>query len=148
MHGKSAENRRGYVYHVINRSNGKARIFHNDVDHPAFEYLLMEWWMCRVIVRNEISIFEVLSPLTFTEKGGQDLVGRPQLSPWLITSRSGTRCLPAPASLRGQRIRGLMGQSRTLPQCRHLLLHTERLHLRERSSTASRFLLLRSACSA
>ena len=31
-----------YVYHVINRSNGRARIFHNDADYRDFEYLLNE----------------------------------------------------------------------------------------------------------
>ena len=32
----------GYVYHVINRSNGRTRIFHNDSDYHDFEYLLNE----------------------------------------------------------------------------------------------------------
>ena len=31
-----------YVYHVINRSNGRARFFHNDADYSDFEYLLNE----------------------------------------------------------------------------------------------------------
>jgi putative transposase len=30
------------VYHVINRSNGRVRIFHNDSDYQDFEYLLSE----------------------------------------------------------------------------------------------------------
>lgn len=32
----------GYVYHVINRSNGRVKIFHNDDDYRDFEYLLNE----------------------------------------------------------------------------------------------------------
>ncbi|MCR4279313.1 MAG: transposase [Candidatus Zambryskibacteria bacterium] len=31
-----------YVYHVINRSNGRSKIFHNDADYQDFEYLLNE----------------------------------------------------------------------------------------------------------
>lgn len=31
-----------YVYHVINRSNGRVPIFHNDADYRDFEYLLQE----------------------------------------------------------------------------------------------------------
>ncbi len=31
-----------YVYHVINRSNGRAKIFHTDTDYEDFEYLLNE----------------------------------------------------------------------------------------------------------
>jgi putative transposase len=31
-----------YVYHVINRSNGRVRIFHSDADYLDFEYLLNE----------------------------------------------------------------------------------------------------------
>jgi putative transposase len=30
------------VYHVINRANGRATIFHNDADYSDFEYLLRE----------------------------------------------------------------------------------------------------------
>ncbi len=32
----------GYIYHIINRSNGRARIFHNNADYSDFEYLLNE----------------------------------------------------------------------------------------------------------
>lgn len=32
----------GYVYHVINRANGRAQIFQNDEDYRDFEYLLNE----------------------------------------------------------------------------------------------------------
>lgn len=32
----------GYVYHVINRSNGRVKIFHSDQDYRDFEYLLSE----------------------------------------------------------------------------------------------------------
>jgi putative transposase len=31
-----------YVYHILNRANGRARIFHNDKDYQDFEYLLNE----------------------------------------------------------------------------------------------------------
>ena len=31
-----------YVYHVINRANGRAQIFHTDADYKDFEYLLSE----------------------------------------------------------------------------------------------------------
>jgi putative transposase len=31
-----------YVYHVINRANGRVRIFHNPADYQDFEYLLEE----------------------------------------------------------------------------------------------------------
>jgi putative transposase len=31
-----------HVYHVLNRSNGKVRIFHDDADYKDFEYLLDE----------------------------------------------------------------------------------------------------------
>lgn len=31
-----------HVYHVLNRSNGKVRIFHSDEDYRDFEYLLNE----------------------------------------------------------------------------------------------------------
>ncbi len=31
-----------YVYHIINRANGRARIFHNPADYQDFEYLLSE----------------------------------------------------------------------------------------------------------
>lgn len=31
-----------YVYHVINRSNGRARFFHDETDYSDFEYLLNE----------------------------------------------------------------------------------------------------------
>jgi putative transposase len=32
----------GVVYHVINRSNGRVPIFHNDEDYRHFESLLLE----------------------------------------------------------------------------------------------------------
>ena len=32
----------GIPYHVINRSNGRARIFHQDKDYTHFESLLLE----------------------------------------------------------------------------------------------------------
>jgi|SRR5688572_23555363 len=32
----------GFVYHVLNRANGKRRIFHNDRDYLAFERVLAE----------------------------------------------------------------------------------------------------------
>ncbi len=31
-----------HIYHVVNRANGKVRIFHNDDDYRDFEYLLNE----------------------------------------------------------------------------------------------------------
>ena len=31
-----------YVYHIVNRSNGRAKIFHDHVDYQDFEYLLNE----------------------------------------------------------------------------------------------------------
>ena len=31
-----------YVYHIINRSNGRVKIFHTDTDYQDFEYLLNE----------------------------------------------------------------------------------------------------------
>jgi len=31
-----------YIYHVINRSNGRVKIFHTDEDYQDFEYLLSE----------------------------------------------------------------------------------------------------------
>ena len=32
----------GYIYHVINRANARARIFHSEADYRDFEYLLEE----------------------------------------------------------------------------------------------------------
>jgi putative transposase len=32
----------GYVYHVLNRSNGRSTIFHNDGDYEAFERIFAE----------------------------------------------------------------------------------------------------------
>ena len=32
----------GYVYHVLNRGNGRQRLFHSDADYKDFEYLLNE----------------------------------------------------------------------------------------------------------
>src|SRR3979411_599191 len=32
----------GYVYHMLNRSNGRLRIFHKDDDYEAFERILGE----------------------------------------------------------------------------------------------------------
>lgn len=32
----------GEIYHVINRANGRLKIFHNDKDYQAFEALLVE----------------------------------------------------------------------------------------------------------
>ena len=31
-----------HVYHVLNRANGRARIFHNEIDYQDFEFLLEE----------------------------------------------------------------------------------------------------------
>jgi putative transposase len=33
---------RGYVYHMLNRGNGRLRIFHKDGDYEAFERILGE----------------------------------------------------------------------------------------------------------
>ena len=32
----------GYVYHVLNRANGRLRMFHKDSDYGAFERILHE----------------------------------------------------------------------------------------------------------
>ena len=32
----------GYVYHMLNRGNGRLRIFHKDGDYEAFERILGE----------------------------------------------------------------------------------------------------------
>jgi hypothetical protein len=32
----------GYSYHVLNRGNGRATVFHKDADYEAFERILAE----------------------------------------------------------------------------------------------------------
>ncbi len=34
----------GLVYHVLNRGNGRMRLFHKDEDFAAFERVLAEGW--------------------------------------------------------------------------------------------------------